>query len=309
MKKQSPQGCSAARLEYTHAALNGKIKEPKIDSYEMSFREVARAVGQGKWIIGTISVLTFVAVATYSFFATRVYRAEAIVQPRQEQVGGAGLFSGPLSGVADLAGLNFAQQGDRAVALATLTSRAVVQPFIRERGLMRELYETDWNAETGTWSVDPVPTEWEAYARFTERVLDVSEDRKSGLVTVAVEWKDPRRAQEWVTDLIARTNVHLKTQAIEEGERNLSYLEGQSRKIGQVELQQAIYNLIEAELKKVMLAKGASEFALKTIDPAVVPTGHLRPKRLLLMALGLAVGVMLGVGLVVLMDIWKRVLA
>jgi uncharacterized protein involved in exopolysaccharide biosynthesis len=267
---------------------------------ELDVRALIGALWDGKLVIIALTLLGSVVAIVYALLATPIYRSEVLVQPRLEAKGGGGLgglgFS--FGGLADLAGFPFAAGGDRAVAIATLRSRALIETFIRENQLLPKLYESAWDSNAKNWNdPDPknAPTVWEAYNDFTSGILIVTEDKKTGLVTVAVEWKDPQVAAQWANDLVARANAHMRAVAIREGERNLAYLEGQSRQIGQVELREALYGLVEAELKKLMLAKGGDEFAFKTIDPAVVPERKIRPKRRQIAILGFLAGGFSGV--------------
>lgn len=270
------------------------------DQSDISFRAVARLFWEGKWIVAaTVSLGTALAVA-YAMWATPIFRAEALVQARDDTKAGLGLgvLAAPLGGLSELAGLSGAS-GTRAVAMATLKSRSVIEPFIAEEGLLPLLYADLWDAAAGSWKdSSPVPSVWQAYNDFTRGILKVTEDRKTGLATVAVEWKDPELARRWVTALVARTNQHLKSVAIREGESNLGYLEGQSRRVGQIEVQRAVYGLIESELKKLMLAKGSEEFAIRTVDPAVTPQRKIRPRRAQMVAVGFLLGGLLGVAVV-----------
>lgn len=293
------------------AAMNQPLNEAAYADDEINLRELIAALWDGKWLIAAITALSSAAAVAYALVATEIYRSEALVQPRQESRGGGGglgALAAQFGGLADLAGVSLGGGSDRAVAIATLKSRALIEPFIREKNLLPKLYEDAWDPATNNWkSADPknVPTLWQAYNDFTNKVLRVSEDKKTGLVTVAVEWKDPQEAQQWVTELIARTNAHLKAQAIQEGEKNLAYLEAQSRSIGQVELQQALYGLVEAELKKLMIAKGGDEFAFRTIDAAAVPKKRIRPKRTQIAMIGFLLGGFVGVALVLARNAWR----
>lgn len=274
----------------------------------LDLKQALSVVWRGKGVIAATALACATVALAYALTADEVYRSEALVQPRQETRTGAGLLSlsGAIGGIGDVAGFSTVS-GERAVAVATLKSRVLIETFIDEKKLLPKLYASKWDAETGKWTVAPdkVPTTWQAYNDFTKRVLKIVEDRKTGLVTVGVEWRDPEEARDWVSELIARTNAHLKSQAIEEGERNLSYLETQSRKIGQIELQQALYGLVESELKKLMIAKGRDEFALKTIDKAVVPKRRTWPKRMLICVVGFGLGGIAGVLLVLARNAWK----
>jgi uncharacterized protein involved in exopolysaccharide biosynthesis len=264
---------------------------------ELDLRDLAVTLWKGRWLIGTVTAAVTVAAVIYALLAQPVFRSEALLQVREEQQSGRlGALTGPLGGLAQLAGFAVGGGADRAVALATLQSRAVIEPFLTETGVLPKLYSSRWDVEAGRWKGDPetVPTVWEAYNDFMAAHLKVSEDAATGLVTVAVEWKDPEEAQRWVEDLIRRSDAHLKAVAIHESEGNLAYLEAQAKKPGPVELQQSVYGLVETELKRLMLAKGGGEYALKTIDRAVVPKKRSRPKRKLIVILGFGLGLVLG---------------
>jgi uncharacterized protein involved in exopolysaccharide biosynthesis len=278
----------------------------------IDLRSLVATLWEGRWLIISATALCSFVALTYALMATQIYRAEALVQPRQESGvgGGLGLLAAQYSGLADLAGISLASGGgDAEVAIATLKSRALVEPFIQEAGVLQKLYAGQWDAEARRWTEDDpddIPSVWEGYNDFTKDILTVLENKKTGLVTIAIEWGDPVEAQQWVTELIARTNRSLKDKAIQEGERNLAYLESQTRAIGQVELKQAVYGLVEAELKKVMLAKGGDEFAFKTIDPAVVPKKKIWPKRALICVFGFLLGVTSGIVMVLTRKVWVQ---
>jgi uncharacterized protein involved in exopolysaccharide biosynthesis len=65
-----------------------------------------------------------------------------------------------------------------------------------------------------------------------------------------------------------------------------------------VEVQQAIYRLIEAQTKKKMIASTREEYAFTTIDPAVTPERHARPKKLSLLAIGFLLGLFASIAFV-----------
>jgi uncharacterized protein involved in exopolysaccharide biosynthesis len=286
-------------------------REPGNAGSYVSVWQLLSDLWNGRAVIGAATIAGTVAGLGYAFLATSIFRSEALVQPRLESraAGGLGALAAQLGGFGDLAGLSLGGGGDRAVAMATLQSRVLVETFIKDMNLLPKLYPSKWDEEAGAWkSNDPsrTPTTWQAYTLFTREVMKVIEDKKSGLVSVVVEWKDPQEAQQWATELVARTNAYLRAAAIQEGEKNLAYLEQQSRTIGQVELREALYNLVEAEQKKLMLAKGGDEFALKTIDPAVVPTKRARPKRAVAVAIGFLVGAFGGAGLALFLKAWRE---
>jgi hypothetical protein len=250
--------------------------------------------------IGLILLCTAIGTAgavSYALLATPIYRAEALLSIRVEEPTGALVgLTGQLGGLADLAGLSIPGAKDKGVAVATLRSRAVIEQFIADRQLVDVLIAP--GEGRGLTGDDRPPTVWDAHRKFVNQVFKVVEDKKTGLVTVAVEWKDPQQATDWVTDLVARTNARLRSVAIAESEKNLAYLESQARNTHVVEIRQALFRLAENEIKKLMLAKGAGEYVFKTVDPARVPERWIRPKRALLCIGGFVLGATFGMFLV-----------
>ena len=66
-----------------------------------------------------------------------------------------------------------------------------------------------------------------------------------------------------------------------------------------------LYNLLESEKQKAMLANVNEDFALEVIDPAVIPVRD-KPKRKLIVALGGLSGGFLGVFAVFFLQFLKK---
>lgn len=137
----------------------------------------------------------------------------------------------------------------------------------------------------------------EAYEEFRDR-LAVIEDRNSGFVTVAFEHRSPIIAKQWVDWLVEDLNATLMRHDVAQAEQSIKYLNDEIAKTSLAELQKVFFNLIEEQTKIVMLARVSPEYVFRTVDPAVVPEKRSKPNRLLVAALGILVGVTLGVGLV-----------
>ena len=124
---------------------------------------------------------------------------------------------------------------------------------------------------------------------FDTGVRAIGEDKKSGLITLSVTWTDAALATEWANELVKRANQRLRSQALQESERNIKYLQGEIAATNVTALQQAIGKVIESEMQKLLLARGSEEFAFKVIDKAVQPKKRAKPQRMLVV-LGAAVG-------------------
>jgi capsular polysaccharide biosynthesis protein len=130
---------------------------------------------------------------------------------------------------------------------------------------------------------------------FERRIRTVVEDRKTGLVTLTIEWKDKAMAAQWANDLVARTNAYVRQRALNLSARNLAYLNEELKNTNVVETQQAIYKLIEGEIKTTMLARGNEQYSFTVIDPAVVPQDKSNIRRLYVVLIGFFGGLVIGI--------------
>ena len=207
--------------------------------------------------------------------------------------GGLSALAGQFGGLASLAGVNLGGGGNKGEAVATMSSRALTEAYINQQDLLPILFAKRWDVAKGIFVPDAkgkTPTAWDGNNLFAKQIRRIVEDKKTGLVTLAIEWEDPARAAQWANDIVRLTNQTLRDRAIANSNHNLVYLNEQLEKSSVVELRQAIFNLIETEVKNVMVAQGSQEYVFKVIDPAVVPQQKAKPNRSLIVAVGLLLG-------------------
>ncbi|MDH5257460.1 MAG: hypothetical protein OEX07_05615, partial [Gammaproteobacteria bacterium] len=164
--------------------------------------------------------------------------------------------------------------------------------------LMPILFEKIWDETSQTWKVEKEedkPTYWDAYKKFNKDIRAISSDKKTGMYTLSIEWSDPQLAADLANKLVQKINAHQKQAAIVEAKKSIAYLESQLLQTSVVEMQQAIYRLIEAQTKNIMLANVRDEYVFKVIDPAVLPEEKIKPKKSLIAVLGTIVGFMLSI--------------
>lgn len=240
------------------------------------------------------------------FVTPKVYRAQVTVAPvSAESQGGllAGLQS-QLGGLAGLAGLNFGKgDSSKQESLARLVSRDFTYRFISDERLLPILFADRWDPAAKAWRVDEqAPSLEEAYLKFHNEIRTVSDDRVNGLVRVSIDWTNPTLAAHWANSLVDRINSDTRAAAIAEAERSIQYLERESAKTSVLEVRESIYRLIESQVQKIMLANVRDQYAFKVIDRAYEPSekGVVRPRRALLLVLGLIFGSIAGFALVLL---------
>ena len=187
--------------------------------------------------------------------------------------------------LASLAGVNIGGGGDQE-PLAVLRSKSFAREFITEQNLMPVLF-------AGMKSDGPPPDIRDA-VRIFEGIRSVSDDKKTGLVTLGIRWKDPETAANWANLMVQRLNSRLRTQALAESQRNVDFLQKEMAATSVVSLQQSMGRVLEGEMQKLMLARGNEQFAFKVIDPATPPKHRDAPKRSLIAIVATLAGGFLG---------------
>jgi len=151
-----------------------------------------------------------------------------------------------------------------------------------------EIDNDTYDTDTQEWvrnvsaPLKPAPSDIEAYKRFMNDVLIVSQDKKSGLVTIGIDFYSPTLAKQWVDWLVTDINDYMRAKDLSSAERTISYLSEQLESTSIADMQTIFYQLIEEQTKTIMLANVRQHYVLEVIDPAVVPEKEVEPKRALI---------------------------
>jgi uncharacterized protein involved in exopolysaccharide biosynthesis len=235
--------------------------------------------------------------ALVSMYLPSVYRAQVLVAPVQQGGAGAlGALQSQVGGIAALAGIDLGGTADtRKESFARLASSGFARDFIVTEQLLPALYPERWDAPAGQWRAgEEVPTIEDGVRRFTRDVRAVTEDRKTGLVTLTVDWYDPVLAERWANGLIDLANERLRADAVADSRQRIEFLSTELRKTDVLELRQAIYRLTESQLNQAMLASVQKDYAFRVIDAAVVPDRRARPRRSVITVVGSLLGLTAG---------------
>jgi len=261
------------------------------DNDVFDLRSVVDAVRSDRVLFFSV-LLTSIAIGFgYAFLSKQWFRAEVIlVQVDSKSLPG-GLSQ--LSGLASIAGVNLSR-GDNQQPLAVLKSKSLVASYIDSNNLVPVIFAENWDAKTGSWLLDDekVPDILDTVSRFDEDVRQISDDKKTGLITLRVVWHDPETAARWANELVQAANARLRAQALADAERNVSYLQREIASTGVVTLQESLGKVLESEMQKLLLARGNEEFAFKIIDKATPPKKRYRPYRALVLLFSAFVGLL-----------------
>ena len=295
---------------------------------EIDLRELFSVLWAGKTKIIAITAVFAVASVIYALSVPNQYKATALLAPAQSDGGGLSGALGQLDGLASLAGVSIGggESSESQIAQEIMKSWSFVEGFIADNDLAVEVYAAEgwskgsnelqinqdaYDSEGSEWLIEDdsgvvgPPSSWQLFKAFSERVA-VSEDKKSGLVSVSIEYYSPQIAKQWLDLYISAINKHMQARQVKKVSNNISYLEAQIGKTSIAEMREVFYTIIEEQTKNKMVAEASPDYAFVAVSPSMVPEEKSQPKRALICILGTLLGGMLSVLLVLVMHYARK---
>lgn len=270
---------------------------------EVDIGEFVRILWRRRWIVAAAIGLGAAVGVTYAFTARQWFQSEVVLLPADAKSVSGGLAQ--LGGLASIAGVNLPTSGGGQAPLAVLRSRDFAREFIQSNNLIPILFADRWDSRAGSWDEkdgrEP-PDMRDAVQYYDTVIRSVSEDKKTGLVTLSILWTDPQVGANWANAMVQALNAKLRNQAEAEAEKNIKYLQAAIAETLVPALQQSISKVLESEMQKALIARGNDEYAFKVIDPATAPKQRALPKRKLIVAGAALLGAFLSAVLVVMVD-------
>jgi uncharacterized protein involved in exopolysaccharide biosynthesis len=295
---------------------------------EIDLRELFTALWAGKVMIVAITVVFAISAVIYALSVPNQYKATTLLVPSQSDGGGLSGTLGRLGGLASLAGVSIGggESSESQVAQEIMKSWSFVEHFIVDNDLAVEIYAAKgWNKASGELRIDQdiydtetknwlisdslglarPPSSWMLFKSFSKR-LAVSEDKKTGLISVSIEYYSPHIAKRWLDLYILAINKHMQERQMEKVSRNIQYLENQIEKTEIAEMQEVFYTIIEEQIKSKMLVEASPNYVFTEVSSSMVPEEKSQPKRALICILGVLLGGMLSVLLVLVMHYARK---
>jgi uncharacterized protein involved in exopolysaccharide biosynthesis len=263
----------------------------------ISVLDIWRFIAPLKWMLIAGAICGSALGWGASWLFQPIYSASVTMLPTKspESSNGSGGISGQVGGLAALAGINLQVSDNQVGAAEYLRSKTLITKFIDKYDLMPILFSGRWDSKKRegipNWR-GRIPTESNAVRRIRVSVVKISEDKRTGLVTVAVEWRDPALAYQWANDFVSLANDGLRRRAILDAQATIDYLNGQLEKTQTLEVKAALSRIIETQLKNLTLAQVREDYAFRVVDAAVLPDQDdmTSPKRSIFAIVGFLFG-------------------
>ena len=288
---------------------------------EIDFLELLYVLWQGKWIIVSLTAFVSIIGVLYSLSLPNIYTSKALLVPVNSSSGISGALGGGY-GLAGLAGISLPSGGDEGNSAKAIQKISSLSFF--ENNILTNIHLPDlmavksWNSKTNTLTFDDsiydtnsntwirdysypqqqIPSAQESFEVFKTTHLSLSEDKKSGFITLSIKHQSPFVAKQWVELIINEVNAFYRQKDKSESEKAVSYLNQQISITGLSEIKQVIAQLLQEETKKLTLIEANQYYVFDYIDPPAVMEKKSEPKRALICILSALLGGMLSVLLV-----------
>jgi uncharacterized protein involved in exopolysaccharide biosynthesis len=296
-------------------------KYPNDFDNEIDLRELFYVLLEGKWIIVSLTAFVSIIGVIYSLSLPNTYQSNAMLVPVNSSSGISGAL-GSYSGLAGLAGISLPSGGDEgnsAKAIQKISSLSFFEKNILPNIHLPDLMAVNsWNSKTNivtfdesiydtssnTWIRDysypqqQIPSSQESFEVFKTEHLSLSEDIKSGFITLSIKHQSPFVAKQWVELVVNEVNTFYRQKDKLESEKAASYLNQQISMTSLSEIKQVLAELLQEETKKLTLIEANKYYVFDYIDPPAVMEKKSEPKRALICILSALLGGILSILLV-----------
>ena len=223
---------------------------PSDFDYDVDFRKLFYALLEAKWLIVSTSAFVSIIGVIFSLLLPNIYESKALLDPANSSSSISGALGG-YGSLAGLAGINVPSSIDEDNSVKAIHKINSLSFF--ENSIMTNIYLPDlmavksWNSNTnaliydkniydkksGTWVRDfsypqqQIPSAQESYKVFQEQHLSLSEDKKSGFITLSIKHQSPFVAKKWTELVVNEVNSFYRQKDKSESEKAVGYLNQQ----------------------------------------------------------------------------------
>ena len=140
-----------------------------------------------------------------------------------------------------------------------------------------------------------IPSAQESFKEFKKYHFSLSEDKKTGFITIKIKHKSPYVAKKWVELIVDEVNIFFREKDKSESERSVSYLNKQISMTNLSEVKEAVSKLLQEETKKLSLIEARESYVFEYIDPPAVMEKKSEPQRAIIVILSTIIGAMLSI--------------
>lgn len=302
-------------------------KDNSINSDEITLKQLLSILWKKKLFIFVLTSTFAISSVFYSLSLNNYYTSSSILLPISESnnTNQSSLLS-QYDGLASMAGINLGSSSVNSsdIIIEQIKSRDFVKHLITFDDVLPNLIAPisyDVNSEktlfneqiykNNQWIREPqngniIPSYIEAHQKFLGEVLSISKDERSGLIRLSVEHLSPSFAYSFLNLIISELNKINSEHAKTESNSAIEFLLKTASETQIASLQNSINNLIEMQMKNLMLADIKEYYSIKPIDFPFLPEKKSKPSRALICITLTILGFMLSCLISITLSFYKK---
>jgi len=299
--------------------MNNLPTDPLNNNYddEIDLRELFHVLRGKIFHIGLITSIFSLISIIYALMLPNIYQSQAIMMAAEDNNTGMSGILGQYGGMASLAGISLPSDSNSKTqeAIARIKSFEFISNSFLPRIKLEDLMAVKkWNQANNTLTYDAsvfnseslqwvrkaspprsiIPSLQEAYEEF-KKIMAISQDKKTSLITLSVEHESPFIAQQWVEIMVEQIDQLMRDKDKQTAMNSIEYLNSLVPTVNYEEIKKALSSLQEDQMKRLMMVEANENYVFKVLDSPIVPEIKSQPKRALIVILGSILGMILSV--------------
>jgi hypothetical protein len=275
---------------------------------------VVQTIWRQKGVFLAFPAVLLILGISYLHFADYKYTVTMQLSPVQQSQAD----MGQLSQIASMAGVNLQannQVDPFQLYLQGLFTREAADELAKDQGLMRVIFPKEWDDENHRWHEHggigrailnalrfllgaPMhlwrPPDSARLQEFISDNLHVTQDIKSPVVTIDMDYPDPQGAVYFMTRLNNAVDEGIKKQALARATIYIDYLNKQLQVVTIAGLQQALIQLVTDQEKQKMAASSSLSYSAEVFQKPAASQWTTSPNPFVVVGLAVFIGILLG---------------
>jgi uncharacterized protein involved in exopolysaccharide biosynthesis len=275
-----------------------------IEEDEIDLRELFATIWRYKIFIAlfTAVVTMFTIVITTS--KPNIYQSEIQLIPQNEQGGGSLGGLGALAGFAgvDIGGSEVSASSSMSLVLSNYSFNL---KLIEKYGLTDKLksqenyvypFGLEFQIERYDKDIEEVELRFIIYQEL-QKILSITEDKKSGVITLSAKLEDRFLAKELVDIYLFEITSYLRTLDMKDMDKQIEFYQDELSRTTNIELQQQLSQLLAQLFQKKVLAKASEFYIVKKMSNSEVAyiKDKVGPKRALIVVVAFVTSIILAI--------------
>ncbi|MFL2707184.1 MAG: hypothetical protein ACJ0HC_04745 [Gammaproteobacteria bacterium] len=165
--------------------------------------------------------------------------------------------------------------------------------------------KSEWIENTDKFTKTEKPSLLEAKEKFHSDHLAFAVDIETNFLSIEITHASPFIAQEWLTRVYKLVDEYIQIRDVQDLKETITYIDNQIEQSNSNQVRRALSNILESQMKTLMLSEVSSGYVIKVLDSPSFPELKSGPGRAIICIVLTFLGSLLGYFFVLLWDLNK----